>query len=136
MLLDHEKVSAGFLVKDKKVFVAQRNKNDDMGSKWEFPGGTLNGDEQYDEALIREFQEEFQIKIEVIKEIGGAETNYKGKVFIFAFILIEGDSSKIKLIHHSDSKFVTLAELKNLDMPEADKSFITKYENEIKEYIN
>jgi mutator protein MutT len=136
MLLEHEKISAGFLIKDKKVFVAQRNKNDEMGLKWEFPGGTLKDDEQYDEALIREFQEEFQIKITVIKEIGGAETNYNGKVYIFAFLLIEGEIDKIKLISHSDSKFVTLEELKKLDMPDADKSFITKYENEIKEYIN
>lgn len=55
MLLDHEKISAGFLVKDKKVFVAQRKKNDEMGLKWEFPGGTLKEDEQFDVELIREF---------------------------------------------------------------------------------
>jgi len=136
MLLDHEKVSAGFLIKDRKVFVAQRKKDDDMGLKWEFPGGTLKDEEQFDEALIREFQEEFQIKIEVIKEIGGAETNYKGIVYIFVFLLIEGDTSKIKLIHHADSKFVSLAELKNLDMSDADKSFIDQFEKEIKEYID
>ena len=136
MVPDYEKVSAGFLVKDKKVLVAQRKKDDDMGLKWEFPGGTLKDDEQFDTALVREFQEEFQIKIEVIKEIGGAETNYKGKVYIFAFLLIDGDSSNIKLTHHNEAKFVSFDELKKLDLPEADKIFINNYEMEIKSYID
>lgn len=136
MIPDFERISAGFLVKDRKVFVAQRNENNNTPLKWEFPGGKLNDEEQYDTALIREFLEEFQLKIDVVKEIGGAEVGLGNKVLIVMFFLIEGDSNNIKLLQHKDSKFATLVELKSLDLCDADKSFIEKYESEIKEYID
>src|SRR4030042_539713 len=136
MIPDSEGISAGFLVKDRKVLVAQRDEKKDMPLKWEFPGGKLQDEEQYDTALIREFKEEFDIDIEVLKEIGAAESPHNDKVLVVLFFLIEGDTSKIKLNHHKEFKFVTLNELKNLDICEADKIFITNFEAELKEYID
>ena len=136
MVPDFNRISAGFLVKDRKVFVAQRDENAAQPLKWEFPGGKLNEDEQYDEALVREFKEEFDIKIEVLKEIGGAEVQIKNKMFIVLFFLINGDISAIKLKHHKEFKFVSINELNSIDLSDADKSFINKYEDELKEYID
>jgi len=136
MLPEFIRVSAGFLVKDKKVLVAQRKKEGDLGLMWEFPGGKCDGEEKFDEALIREFKEEFQIDIKVLKEIGGAEAMFKDKALIVVFLLIEADDSKMKLLHHEQVKFVSFTELKTIDLCEADKSFITKYEAELKEYID
>ncbi len=136
MVPDFERISAGFFVKNKKVLIAQRDEKKDMPLKWEFPGGKLQEEEQYDEALVREFNEEFEIKIEVIKEIGGAEVNHNNKVLIVMFFLIDGDPDQIKLKHHKEYKFASLNELQNFDLCEADKSFVDKYESEIKEYID
>lgn len=136
MIPDSIGISAGFLVKDRKVLIAQRDEKKDMSLKWEFPGGKLQDEEQYDTALIREFKEEFDIDIEVLKEIGGAEVTHNNKVLVVLFFLIEGDSTKIKLNHHKESKFVTIDELKKLDICEADKIFITNFETELKEYID
>ena len=136
MVPDFDRISAGFLVKSRKVFIAQRNEKKDLSLKWEFPGGKLHEDEQYDEALIREFKEEFDLTIKVIKEIGGAEVKLKNKVLIVLFFLIDGNIDKIKLKYHKDYKFVTFNELLSLDLCEADKSFIDKYKNELKEFID
>ena len=136
MVPDFDRISAGFLVKDRKVLIAQRDEKQKQPLKWEFPGGKLKEEEQYDEALIREFKEEMDLNVEVIKEIGGAEVNLKNKVFIVLFFLIDGDINQIKLKNHKEYKFVTLNELKNIDLSDADKSFINKYEEELKEYIN
>ena len=42
-----------------------------MASRWEFPGGKVEPDETYREALVREFKEEFSIDIEVGKNCRG-----------------------------------------------------------------
>jgi 8-oxo-dGTP diphosphatase len=136
MVPNFNRISAGFLVKDRKVLVAQRNENAPQPLKWEFPGGKLNEEEQYDEALVREFKEEFDMKIEVLKEIGGAEVQIKDKMFIVLFFLINGNINELKLKYHKEYKFLTINELKGIDLSEADKSFINKYEDELKEYID
>lgn len=136
MVPDFDRISAGFLVKDRKVLIAQRGEKQEQPLKWEFPGGKLKENEQYDEALIREFKEELDLDIEVLKEIGGAEVDLKNKVFIVLFFLINGDINKINLKNHKEYKFVTLNELKSIDLSDADSSFINKYEEELKEYID
>lgn len=135
MIPDYEQIAAGFLVVDKKVLIAQRNENGDEALKWEFPGGKLNADEKYDEALIREFKEEFGIDIEVTKEIGSIESNSE-KIRIFTFFLVEGDHTGITLNVHKEKKFVSLDELKTSDLCSADKLFIEKWEADLKQYID
>jgi len=136
MIPDFDRIAAAFLVKDKKLFIAQRSENDEQALKWELPGGKLNDEENYDDALIREFNEEFGAQINVVQEIGSAEVNYKGKVLIVMFFLIETDPAKINLKIHKDSKFVSFNELKSIDLCEADKVFINNYEDDIKKYID
>lgn len=131
MLPDVIRISAGFLAKDKKVLIAQRSDT----LKWEFPGGKLNDNEHYDVALIREFKEEFAIDIKVEQEIGSAEVD-TDKVLIVMFFTVTGDPDKINLKVHKDSKLVSLAELKVLDLSDADKDFVINFENEIKQLID
>lgn len=133
---DYELISAGFLVENRKVFIAQRSAFEQESLKWEFPGGKLKEDEHYDEALIREFKEEFKIDIEIIQELGSAEIDVNGKMLIITFLLIKGDTKKIKLNVHNQSKFVYLKELKSLDLCEADRQFIENFENELREFID
>jgi len=136
MIPNFDNIAAGLLIKDKKVFIAQRNDNDTNPSKWEFSGGTLKGEEQYDEALIREFKEEFDIDIEVTKEIGSVEHQLPDKVLIIMFFLINNKSGDIKLKTHKDSKFVSFSELKGIDFSDADKNFVESWEEDLKQYFN
>jgi hypothetical protein len=57
-------------------------------------------------------------------------------MFIVLFFLINGNINELKLKHHKEYKFVNINELKTIDLSEADKSFINKYEDELKEYID
>ncbi len=54
--------SAGYLVKDNKVFLSHHKKFD----KWTPPGGHIEENETPDQALIREWKEELALDIEVI----------------------------------------------------------------------
>lgn len=78
---------AGICVDGGRIFVARRSKTGDMGSRWEFPGGKVDAGESFDEALRREFFEEFGVEIDVGDFISSAffvhrEEPYK--VYAFA----------------------------------------------------
>lgn len=48
----------GVIVNDGKVLLLRTNDSDGRGSRWECPGGRIDGEESVTEALTRELQEE------------------------------------------------------------------------------
>ena len=55
-------VTAGILEKDGRVLLAQRNPEDYLGLKWEFPGGKVEEGESPEACLERELAEELGIE--------------------------------------------------------------------------
>ena len=49
-----------------------------MGERWEFPGGKVEKDELPEEAICREFDEEFSVPVSVGNKIAQAVFQYKG----------------------------------------------------------
>ena len=47
-------VVAAVILKNNKFFIAQRNRNKHMGLCWEFPGGKVEKNENFEQALKRE----------------------------------------------------------------------------------
>ena len=68
-------VVAAIIKKDNQYLITQRNKNKHMGLRWEFPGGKVNENENFEEALKREIKEELNIRINIYEKI--AEEEYK-----------------------------------------------------------
>ena len=68
-------VVAAVIKKNNKYLIVQRNRKKHMGLKWEFPGGKVEGNETFEEALPREIKEELKITIHVHDKI--AEEKYK-----------------------------------------------------------
>jgi 8-oxo-dGTP diphosphatase len=129
-------VVAAFLPENRKVLVVQRNETGNEPLKWEFPGGKLIGDETFDEALVREFEEEFGININVIQEVGSADIETSKEIYLLMFLLVEGEIKNLKLKIHKELKLASYDELLKLDLCQADKMFIKNYEKEIKKYID
>ncbi len=61
--MKHFEVVASVLIKNNRVFCAQRKNSGETAKKWEFPGGKIEKDETHQQALEREISEEFSTKI-------------------------------------------------------------------------
>ena len=68
-------VVAAIIKKGNYYLLAKRNKNKYMGLKWEFPGGKVEQNETYKEALCREILEELNVNIEIHNKV--AEESYR-----------------------------------------------------------
>ncbi len=53
-------VVAAIIMKDGLYMIVQRNRDKYMGLRWEFPGGKVEPDETFQEALSREIEEELE----------------------------------------------------------------------------
>jgi 8-oxo-dGTP diphosphatase len=64
-------VVAALIEKNKKILLCQRKEADSYGLLWEFPGGKVERNESFFEAIKREIKEELNIEIgpqQIIKE--------------------------------------------------------------------
>lgn len=68
-------VVAAVIKKDDCYLLAKRNKDKYMGLKWEFPGGKVESNETFQEALSREILEELNANIEIHNKV--AEEKYQ-----------------------------------------------------------
>ena len=117
-------VVAAVIVKNNKFFIAQRNRNKHLGLRWEFPGGKVEKNETFVQALKREIKEELNINIAVQRKIG--EENYKDdkiNVKLHYFICYHANG-EIILSEHEDSAWVAKNEFKNYNFAEGDSDII------------
>ena len=80
-------VVAGAIIKDNKVFSAQRGNKGETKYKWEFPGGKIEKNETPEQALKREFKEELNVDIEVHELITSIVDEYETIRILSAYFL-------------------------------------------------
>lgn len=114
-------VVAGIIYKDYKFLIAQRNLKKSQGGLWEFPGGKVEKEESYEDALIREIKEEFNADIEVNEFVGENIHHYPEKDIKLLFYKAKLLSDKIELLEHEDYKWITKQEKDNYEFAQADK---------------
>ena len=62
-------VVAGLILRDGRLLICQRRKDEPFALQWEFPGGKVEKGESYLDALRRELKEELDIEVGDAKEI-------------------------------------------------------------------
>ena len=99
-------VVAAIIKKDNLYLIVQRNRNKYMGLKWEFPGGKVETNETFHEAVSREIQEELNIQINVHEKI--AEEKYKDDQIdiILHYYLCSEKSGTTRLNEHENIAWV------------------------------
>lgn len=87
---------------------------------WEFPGGKIESGETHANALIREINEELSITISVDKFLDTIEYKYDAFRLTMHLYYCSVVSGTIKLNDHSDLKWISLEDKKNIDWVPAD----------------
>tara|TARA_Y100001970_G_scaffold215377_1_gene263460 strand:+ start:6252 stop:6632 length:381 start_codon:yes stop_codon:yes gene_type:complete len=118
-------VVAAVIKKDNLYLVVQRNRKKHMGLKWEFPGGKVNENEKFDDALKREICEELSISINIKKKI--AEENYKDEKIniVLHYYLCSKKNGIIKLNEHEKLAWIKKSEFNKYDFAEGDGNILS-----------
>ena len=118
-------VVAAIIKKNTKYLIAKRNRNKHLGLKWEFPGGKVELNETFEEALIREIKEELSISININRKI--AEENFKDdkinvKLHYFECTHTSGENI---LNEHEDYAWIEKKDFYNYDFAEGDRDILS-----------
>ena len=113
-----------------KIFATARGYGEFKG-QWEFPGGKLEAGETSQQALIREIQEELDVKIEVgelIDTIEYAYPTFHLSMDCFLCVVVDGE---IILKEAEAARWLDKDELYSVDWLPADIALIEKLQNSL-----
>jgi len=117
-------VVAAVIKKNNLYFIAQRNRNKHFAYYWEFPGGKVDNQETFENALKREIKEELSINISVLKHIA-SEKHKDEKIDVNVhYFLCELLNENIILSEHEDMKWLRKNDLKQFKMAPGDSKII------------
>ncbi len=124
-------VVGGLVYQNKKILICQRKEEGDHPLKWEFPGGKLKDNENYQEALKRELKEELSIEINEMIFFDEYLYEYKKlsknlKLIFFQIFHFEGE---IQNNVHQQLKWIDILKLGDYDFLEGDLKIINKLMN-------
>jgi len=104
---------AGIAVDEGRLFIAQRKAGGSLGGKWEFPGGKVDGGESDEDALKREYLEEFGVGVKVGPLLASAEFSNKGKAYTLNAYQVFLDTFDFMMMEHTEWRWATLDEIES-----------------------
>lgn len=121
------RVVAAVIRSEDKIFATARGYGEFKG-QWEFPGGKIEPGETPQEALVREIQEELDVKTEVGDLIDTIEYDYSSFHLSMDCFWCNVTEGEIKLKEAEDARWLSKDELYNVDWLPADMELIEKLE--------
>jgi 8-oxo-dGTP diphosphatase len=112
---------AGIALEEQKLFIARRLPGGAMGGRWEFPGGKVRKGESETAALIREFEEELAVPVELLCALGEGSFVHKNIRFTLRAYWIKFLSTTYTLSVHSEVRWAFPEELEGLDFVDSDR---------------
>lgn len=128
MSIQYIEVVAGIIFNHDKsqVLLALRKPEQHQGNRWEFPGGKLEAHEAIEQALHRELNEELGIRVEVCESFCQIEHAYADKAVRLHFWQVNKFSGDARGRENQKLQWFALAELAELDFPEANKPVVLR----------
>jgi len=124
---------AGIAAQKGKILVAKRKEGGAIGLRWEFPGGKVEEGEKDEEALRREFEEEFGILIIPLRLIGSSRfLSPSGERDLAAWLVTIPVSGTLELREHSHVAWIAIDKLEALDLADSDRALVPLLEREFR----
>ena len=111
------------VIEDKgEILCVQRgsNKLEYISEKFEFPGGKIEEGETLEMTIIREIQEELNMKIVPIEQLPTVEHTYQDFHLTMHVFRCSCESRMLELTEHISFSWLTKEELRSLDWAAAD----------------
>ena len=121
------RVVAAVICSEDKIFATERGYGEFKG-QWEFPGGKIEPGETPQEALVREIQEELDVKTEVGDLIDTIEYDYSSFHLSMDCFGCNIPKGEITLKEAEDARWLSKDELYSVDWLPADMELIEKLE--------
>jgi 8-oxo-dGTP diphosphatase len=116
---------AGIACRGTKLLVAKRVAGGPIGLRWEFPGGKVERGESDEEALRREFMEEFGVEVFPLRLLGTSQfESPSGRRVLAAWTVRIPLEAEFELREHSELDWLPLAELEKIDLADSDKDLL------------
>ena len=118
-------VVAAVIKSNNHYLITQRNKNKHLSLKWEFPGGKVEKNETFEEALLREIREELNIEIKILSKI--TQEKYKDNKIkiILHYYLCTYLSGQLTLNEHENFAWVKKRDLFAYDFAGGDGNMLS-----------
>ncbi len=120
--MKHIEVVAAIIVHEDKILATQRGYGSYAGS-WEFPGGKIEPGEAPEAALVREIHEELDATIEVGPLLITVDYDYPEFAMTMHCYICKL-KSEMKLLEHSDARWLGADELDSVGWLAADEEVI------------
>jgi 8-oxo-dGTP diphosphatase len=120
-------VSAGIILRDRRILIGQRRKGGRHSLKWEFPGGKVEQGEDPRQALIRELAEELRIEARIGAELARYEHEYAtGSRVHLLFFMVNEFSGEPDAQVFEQIRWIDLAGLLSVDFLAGDLDFVKR----------
>lgn len=115
-------VSAGIVVHQGRILLAQRKPGGSHGLKWEFPGGKLESGESPQAALERELREELGIQTRTGRIFDARYIQDSDRELLILFFFSEIESGAPEVIDCNRFEWVDRENLLQYDLADADRA--------------
>ena len=116
----------------KNLLLVQRKAGDVGEGLWEFPGGKIDPGESNQQAILREIEEELNLKINILDSLGKLSHSYPNLIVDLEIFITEIESGEIILREHQNKKWVKPHEIIAAELLEADRPFVQRLLNYLK----
>jgi A/G-specific adenine glycosylase len=116
----------GILVSDGRIFIQKRPPGGLMPLLWEFPGGKVQAGETPEEALVREFLEELEVRVGSLQKVGVIRHSYTSfRVVLHAYTCrLKGRRQRPVLRAATEGRWVAWDEISRFPFPAANQKLI------------
>lgn len=120
-------VVAALILRESRILICQRRRDDSHALQWEFPGGKVEPGESHSEALKRELREELGIETAIGKEVFRTRHRYREFQSELELIFLQASvdpSAPLRNLVFERFEWAEVSTLPQYDFLQADKEFV------------